>query len=160
MFLLPKAFHAITAYFSRTQPERELSVPVVALTGSAGDRTVLEKIASADHLELHFADTCGQAWAEVNRLQARVVICRHNPERMEWQALVRILAMADSHPCVILIFGMVDAYLLREVVANGGYDVVSSPLREDDTAQAISRALLHWKREPRGTHRLPNLARV
>lgn len=101
----------------------------------------------------------------MNRLQARVVLCRHDPERMEWQDLVRILAMADSHPCVILILGTVDGYLLRdvllrEVVANGGFDVVSTPLAEDDTALAIGRALLHWKSAARGTHRPSILARV
>ena len=106
---------------------------------------MLGEIAGPEHLEIHFAETCGEAWNMANALQAPVVLCERDVPGMEWQDVVRILAAAAPHPCVIMTSTVVDDYVWREIVTRGGYDVVARPLRSDDAARAIRLAMSYWK---------------
>jgi DNA-binding NtrC family response regulator len=128
--------------------------PVVALVTAERDRDLLKDIGARDHLEIHFANTCGDAWNVANRLHSPVVVCERDLSGMEWQDAVRILASAVPHPCVILTSAVVDDYLWRETVARGGYDVLVSPLREDEAARSIRLALSYWKSTSRGSAHL------
>jgi DNA-binding NtrC family response regulator len=119
--------------------------PVVALIRNDHDRARLSEIAGQEHLEVHFADTCSEAWNAINRLQSPVVLCERDLPHIEWQDAVRILATALSHPCVILTSPVVDDYVLREIVMRGGYDVLATPLRCDDAARTIRLAMTYWK---------------
>lgn len=125
-------------------------MPVVALLKGDHDRGLLANIASRDRLDIHFAETCGEAWNTANRLKSPVILCERDLPGMEWQDVVRILASAASHPCVILISRVVDDYLWKEIVARGGYDVLVTPLREEDATRSIRLALSYWKNTSRG----------
>jgi DNA-binding NtrC family response regulator len=122
--------------------------PVVALIRNDHDRARLSEIASQEYLEVHFADTCSDAWNAINKLQSPVVLCERDLPYIEWQDAVRILASALSHPCVILTSPVVDDYVWREIVSRGGYDVLATPLRCDDAARAIRLAMTYWKTTP------------
>jgi DNA-binding NtrC family response regulator len=119
--------------------------PIVALIRNDQDRELLREIAGREHLDIHFAETCGEAWNTANRLQPLVVLCERDVPGMQWQDAVRILASAAPHPCVILTSPVVDDYVWREIVTRGGYDVLARPLRGDDAVRAIRLALTYWK---------------
>ncbi len=131
------------------------AVPVVALITEGHDRQLLEGIGIRDHLDIHFADTCNEAWNAANRLKSPVVLCERDVPGIEWGDAVRILASAVPHPCVILTSRVVDDYLWKEIVARGGYDVLATPLREVDAARSIKLALSYWKNTSRGNASLP-----
>lgn len=122
---------------------------VVALIRGERDRDLLRDIGSRDHLYVHFAETCGEAWNAANRLRSPVILCESDLPGMKWKDTVRILASAISHPCVILTSPVLDAYLGKEIFATGGYDVLETPLRAEEAAKSINLALLHWKRNLR-----------
>jgi DNA-binding NtrC family response regulator len=130
-------------HFGRaSQPE---PAQIVALVRDGRDREMLSKIADREHLDIHFADTCGEAWSTANRLRPPVVLCERDVPGMEWQDTVRILASAEPHPCVILTSRIVDEYVWREIVSRGGYDVLARPLRNEDATRAIRLAMTYWK---------------
>lgn len=125
--------------------------PVVALILNDHDRRRLSEIAVHERIEVHFADTCSEAWNAINRLRSPVVLCERDLPYIEWQDAVRILASALSHPCIILTSPVVDDYVWREIVSRGGYDVLARPLRCDDAARAIRLAMTSWKTTRRTT---------
>ena len=140
---------------SKAGPHGSLAVPVVALVREGCDRELLEGIGIRDHLDIHFADTCGEAWNATNRLKSPVVLCERNIPGIEWPDAVRILASAVPHPCIILTSTVVDDHLRTEIVARGGYDVLATPMRDADTTRSIKLALSYWKNTSRGNARLP-----
>jgi DNA-binding NtrC family response regulator len=121
------------------------ATPVVALIRDGHDRNLLETIGTKDNLDIHFADTCDEAWNSANRFRSPVVLCGRDVPGIEWPDAVRILASAVPHPCVILTSPVTDEYLWKEIVARGGYDVLATPLREADTTRSIRLALSYWK---------------
>ena len=131
--------------FGRASLPVYVATPIVALIRNLEDRELLADIAGTEHLEIHFAETCGEAWNIANRLQAPVVLCERDLPGMAWQDMVRILAAAAPHPCVILTSQVVDDYVWREIVTRGGYDVLARPLRGDDAVRAIRLAVTYWK---------------
>ena len=125
-------------------------MPVVALIRDHHDRSLLAAIGRRDRLDVHFADSCGEAWDAANRLQSPVVLCARDVPGMEWRDVVRILASAVPHPCVILTSPVADDNLWKEIVARGGYDVLATPLRDVDASRSIKLALSYWKSTSRG----------
>ena len=133
-----------------TPPGAVPPISVVALIRDHHDRSLLAAIGKGDHLDVHFADTCDEAWNAANRLQSPVVLCTRDVPGMEWRDAVRILASAVPHPCVILTSPVADDYLWKEIVASGGYDLLATPLRDVDASRSIKLALSYWKNTSRG----------
>lgn len=152
-------WNPIRSFFGRisgnVRSEPPAGTPVVALIRRGRDRDLLQGIAVRDHLNIHFASTCDEAWNAANRLNSPVVLCEREVPSLEWHDAVRILASAVPRPCVILISRVVDDYVWKEIVAKGGYDVLASPLREADATRCIRLALAYWKSTSRGSVRLP-----
>lgn len=129
------------------------ATPVVALIRDGHDRSLLEAVGTKDNLDIHFAESCDEAWNSANRLHSPVVLCGRDVPGIGWPDAVRILASAVPHPCVILTSRVTDEYLWKEIVARGGYDVLATPLREADTVRAIRLALSYWKSAAKGSTR-------
>lgn len=150
---------AIRSFFSKVSGKRGAGapapMPVVALIRSARDRDLLRSIGARDHLDIHFADTCSEAWYTANRLNSPVVLCERDAPGIEWQHVLRILGSAVSHPCVILTSPVVD----DEIVTRGAYDVLAEPLRDADTTRAIRLAASYWKNTERSRVRSATLRR-
>ncbi len=130
---------------SLSRDKTSLATPVVALIRDGQDRDLLELIGIRDHLDIHFADTCDEAWNTANRLQSPVVLCGRDVPGIEWPDAVRMLASAVPRPCVILTSPVTDSYMWKEIVERGGYDVLATPLRDADATRAIRLALSYWK---------------
>jgi hypothetical protein len=130
-----------------------LAVPIVALIHDSQDRDLLELIGIRDRLNIHFVDTCDEAWNTANRVRSPVILCARDAPGIEWRNAVRILARADTHPCVILTSPVTDPYLWKEIAERGGYDVLATPLRDADFTRSIRLALSYWKSTARGNAR-------
>jgi AmiR/NasT family two-component response regulator len=155
---MPPIWNTIESFFkkiSRKPGGAAAPMPIVALIQDQHDRSLLTAIGKRDHLDVHFADTCGEAWYAANRLQSPVVLCARDVPGIEWPDAVRILALAVPRPCVILTSPVADDYLWKEIVARGGYDVLATPLRDADASRSIKLALSYWKNTSRGHVGLP-----
>jgi len=150
---VPQLWKAIRSFFAETAPDGApnggSSTSLVALLKSGSDRDLLAGVAARDKLNIHFVETCADAWSTANRLNSAVILCERDIPGIEWQDEVRMLASASPHPCVILVSRVVDDYLWKETVARGGYDVLATPLRDDDVTRSIRLALSYWKNTSR-----------
>jgi hypothetical protein len=62
----------------------------------------------------------------------------------EWRAVVTGFAAASGGACIMLVSKVIDDYLWSELVANGGYEVLRKPLREDEVFRSVRMAWSYW----------------
>jgi len=117
---------------------------VIGLITGDADRRALAGICSRNRWNLLFAGTRREARSALDRLKAPVILCDRDLPGDGWRATVEDLASSPHHACIILVSGVVDAYLWNEVVLTGGFDVLSKPLREDDVVRAVRLAWSYW----------------
>ena len=55
-----------------------------------------------------------------------------------------LLSAVSAGACILLISRVVDDYLWNDVVMSGRYDVLRSPLREDDVVRNVRLAWSYW----------------
>jgi CheY-like chemotaxis protein len=149
---LPSVRQVIHSLFGRPTPSPESlppSIPVVALIVSGQDRNVLTCASGEEPLDLHFVESFEEACAVANRLTVPVILLDRDLPGTDWRVILQSLA-ASAHPaCVILVSGVADDNLLREVIRLGGYDVLPKPLREDAVARVLKLALSYWASVPK-----------
>ena len=149
---LPSVRQVIHSLFARTTPNPGTlppRIPVVALIVSEEDRGVLTRASGEEPLDVHFIESFEEACAVANRLTVPVILLDRDWPRTDWRVILQSLA-ASAHPaCVILVSGVADDNLLREVIRLGGYDVVPKPLREDAVARVLKLALSYWTSIPK-----------
>jgi DNA-binding NtrC family response regulator len=126
------------------QEQPPVQVVIVALIVDEQDRGLLTIVAARNHWVVQFADTCGQAWAVLNQLKAPIILCDRRLPGTDWRDAVYMMALSSHRACAILLSQVVDDYLWNEVIRVGGYDVLSTPLREDDLVRSVRLASSYW----------------
>jgi FixJ family two-component response regulator len=100
-------------------------------------------------MDVYFGDSFEETYALAHRLTVAVILLDRDWPGTDWRVTLRNLA-ASAHPaCVILVSGVADDNLLREVIRLGGYDVLPKPLREDAVARVLKLALFYWTNVPK-----------
>lgn len=144
---LPNLWQVLHSVFTGRTPGRKAlpqRVPVVAAVVSEQDRHVLASISGQELLELHFVESCEEAYAVANQLAAPVILYDRDVPGAEWRTAIRSLAASPHRACVILMSGVVDDYLRQELIRRGGYEVLLKPLRADNISRMIKLALSYW----------------
>src|SRR4051812_15620575 len=114
---MPSIWQVIHSVFTGSDPRQTAApewIPVVALVASNQDRYVLATLSGHDRLEVHFVDSCEEAYSTAKRLSAPVILLDRDAPGTEWKAAVKNLADSPNGACVILISGVVDDYLRQE----------------------------------------------
>ncbi len=132
-----------------TEPVTSIVVPVVALIINEEDRRAVSQISGTpisgrETWEVHFAESCEEAFVLAGRLSAPVILLDRDWPGMEWKPTVARLAALPRRACVVLISGVADTYLWQEVVRQDGYDVLPKPLRMEDVARVTRSAFSYW----------------
>ena len=117
---------------------------IIGLVTSDEDRRLLAGICNRNGWYLLYADTCEEARAALDKLKAPVILCDRDLPGKGWRETVEGLASSPHRACIILVSGVLDAYLWDEVVRTGGYDVLYKPLREDDVVRSVRLAWSYW----------------
>jgi DNA-binding NtrC family response regulator len=139
------AEHRSASPSTKTAPQIEPRIPIVALVVSDHDREVLNCISSREPLDIHFAESHVDAWEAMNRLNSPVILYDRDWPNAEWRTTVQALASSPHRSCVILASRVADDYLWQELIRCGGYDLLAKPFRADDVARALKLALSYWK---------------
>ena len=149
---MPNIWQVIHSVFKGGAPRQTATparIPVVALVASDQDRCVLASLSGQHRLEIHFVESCEEAYSAANRLAAPVILLDRDLPRTEWKTAVKSLADSPHGACVILMSGVVDDYLRQELIRRGGYDVLPKPLRADQVAPLVKLALSYWESAPK-----------
>jgi len=120
------------------------TISVIALGVNDPDRNLLIKASVQHNWKMQFSVTCGEAWFLLEQTKAPIILCDRDIEDAEWRDVMRMMASSTHGACAILLSRVVDDYLWNEVIANGGYDVVSKPLREEDVVRSVRLAWSYW----------------
>jgi FixJ family two-component response regulator len=108
------------------------------------DRNLLIKASAQHNWTMQFSVTCGEAWFLLEQTKAPIILFDRDIEDAEWRDVVKMMASTTHHACAILLSRVADDYLWNEVIANGGYDVVPKPLREEDVVRSVRLAWSYW----------------
>jgi CheY-like chemotaxis protein len=120
-------------------------ISIVALVVSDHDREVLNCISNHEPVDIHFAESHGDAWEAMNRLNSAVILYDRDWPNAEWRTTVQAFASSPHRSCVILASRVADDYLWQELIRCGGYDLLAKPFRPDDVTRAFKLALSYWR---------------
>jgi AmiR/NasT family two-component response regulator len=115
---------------------------IVALLGEC-ERTVVLDLSGRRDWDMHFAATSPDARLLIDRVKAQIVFMDRDLAGPDWRQTMSSFASL-SRTCIVLVSGVVDAYLWNEAVRYGGYEVLSKPLREEDVSRAVRLAWSYW----------------
>lgn len=144
---IPNVWQVIHSVFTSGTPSRKAlpaRIPVVAMVVSEQDRRVLTSVSEQELWELHLVESCEEACTVASRLAAPVILFDRDLPGADWRTAVRSLAASPHRACVILMSGVVDEYLLQELIRRGGYELLPKPLRAESIARVIKLALSYW----------------
>jgi DNA-binding NtrC family response regulator len=91
---------------------------------------------------LHLSVSCESAVEFLGTNKAAVAICEEALPDAGWQAAARILNSVPHAPMFVVIGS--DKPLLDEVLAIGGFDVLTRPLREAEVIWTVASAWHQW----------------
>ena len=89
--------------------------------------------------------TCSEAIHLLKRRLIPVVLCERDLPDGSWKDIVERTAQAANPPAVIVSSRLADDGLWSEVLASGGYNVLSKPFNESEVFRDVSLAWLDWK---------------
>jgi len=117
---------------------------VIGLVPGYEDRLLLTGTCRRNCWRLFLTDTYEGARTALDQLQAPVIIYDRDLPGKAWREAVEELAGSPRRACVIMMSAVLDAFLLDEVLRNGGYDVLCKPLREAEVVRAVRLASWYW----------------
>ena len=112
-------------------------VRVIALTRDADGWHALHSIAESEKWMLLWAHTAERAKELIARYRAGVVICDRDLPNEDWRRVVSELGAIRPAVCTLLASHVADEYLWRELVQQGGFEILAKPFARDRVARAI-----------------------
>jgi DNA-binding NtrC family response regulator len=131
----------------RNQPRHPVEPPpaLLAVLSNAGERQLVTELSHNNGWSLTVAATLEQAQAGIANKRLAVVLLDRDLGESDWRSMVRSFTCLHPAPCVILASFVSDHYLFEEVIHQGGYDVVSKPLKLEEVSRITRLALTFWK---------------
>ena len=118
----------------------ETRVQVLAISIWLNDRLVLEQLGKREGWSLRFTNSPPDAFRLAMEKHFDVVLCDRNQPGYPWREVVDRLAENSPRSRILLVAPDTDNYLWRDVIQQGGYGVLSRPLRDSEALHTISVA--------------------
>jgi DNA-binding NtrC family response regulator len=118
---------------------------VLVITTSASDQVFYRSVRGRGEWDMVIAQSAPEALRLVATQAFPIVLCDRDLPGWGWREVLAKMVEASPRICFLLTSRVSDAYLWREVVAHGGYDVVGKPLEEDVVVRTLRRAWYYWK---------------
>ena len=134
----------LTDWFKRTKQTRRPAEPrlnILALSMSLDDRLLLEQLAKRRDWTLRFTHSPQEGFTLATQSHFEVVLCDRNQYGYPWREVIDRLASISPQSCILLVSPVKEDYLWRDVLQQGGYDVLARPLREPAVLHAIDAVL-------------------
>jgi DNA-binding NarL/FixJ family response regulator len=124
---------------ARPAPKRPLRILVVAI--SLVDRILLEQLGKQYDWEIRFTNSPGWGFALASQSHFELILCDRNQVGYPWREVMGRLAAISPRSCILLVSPVNHDYLWRDVLQQGGYDVLARPMREDAVLHAVDAAI-------------------
>jgi len=119
-------------------------ITILSLLADQEDRSVIANLARLNQWEVVSTENVDQAAGISERSDPQIVLLDRDVAGQDWRKSMAALVAASSGACVVLVSKVLDDYLWNEVVCNGGYEVLSKPLREDEVFRTVRLARSYW----------------
>ncbi len=120
-------------------PEKRLSILVVSMF--LGDRLLLEQLGKQRDWELKFTNSAREGFALASRNRFELILCDRNQVGHPWREVMGRLAAVSPRSCILLVSPVNLDYLWGDVLQQGGYDVLTRPLREKAVLDVFDAAV-------------------
>lgn len=120
--------------------ERRLRILVLRMPLS--DLFLLERLGKKHAWEVRFTTSPREGFRLASQSQFELILCDCNQAEYHWRGVIERLAANCPRSCILLVSPVSDDYLRRDVLQQGGHDVLVRPLREESalrSIQAVSR---------------------
>lgn len=130
-----------------TEDQKNRSAQVLAVCPRAADRTRLREILQGTKVNLHESATWTEGTEELRRCRPQVVICEALLPDADWKEVLWGTSSLAAAPRIIVVSNHADESLWAEVLNLGGYDVLPTPLVEDEVIRVVGLAWQNWRNE-------------
>ena len=131
-----------------THPLPTSRITILSVLRSLPDRLLLDEISRRNDWDIVFALASEEAQDLLKQIRPQIILVDREIQGQDWRRVVSSLAAASGGACVLLVSRVIDDYLWNEVVMNGGYDVLRTPLSAADVLRNVRLAWSYWN----GTH--------
>ena len=118
----------------------EVRIRILAISVFLNDRVTLEQLGKREGWELKFTNSPRDAFRLVTERHFEVILCDRNQYGYPWREVMERLAQHSPHSRILLVSPVTGDYLWRDVVQQGGHDILPRPLREWDELPVIRAA--------------------
>jgi DNA-binding response OmpR family regulator len=123
----------------RRAPEGRLKI--LALSMFLEDRFVLERLGRQHDWELQFTSSPREGLKLSSQSHFELILCDRDQPGYPWREVMYRLAACSPRSCIFLVSPVSDDHLWRDVLQQGGYDVLIRPLREESALHAVEAVL-------------------
>ncbi len=120
---------------------------VLALTSSATDQAFYRSLKARGQWDMEITQSVPEALRMLSAGSFSIVVFDREFPGWDWRDLLVRIVERSPRSCCLLASRVSDEYLWREVVARGGYDVVTKPLADPAVSLTLQRAWYYWKTE-------------
>jgi hypothetical protein len=121
-----------------------LPVNLVCFVGNDTDRSLMESLGQRNHWGVSFPATRAEAERLLHELKPQIMLFDRDIAGPDWRKFVAGFSAASSGVCIMLLSTVIDDNLWNDLVANGGYELLRRPLREDEVSRAVRMAWSYW----------------
>lgn len=118
---------------------------VLAVLSDPADRSLVTGLAPDDRCSIEVSESIEKGRSGSAGKPIAVVLLDRDLALPDWRPLVREFSSLPSAPCVILASAVFDDYLFQELTHQGGYDVITKPLKLEELRRISRLALTFWK---------------
>ena len=125
-------------------PVAERRLRILVLRMPLPDLFLLERVGKKHAWEVRFTTSPQEGFRLASRSHFELILCDCNQPEHHWRGVLERLAASSPRSCILLVSPVSDDYLRRDVLQQGGHDVLVRPLREESalySVQALSRSI-------------------
>jgi len=123
------------------RPIPEERVRILALSLFLEDRFLLERLGKRYNWELRFAISPRDGFSLASQSHFDLILCDRHQPGYPWREVMDRVASSSPRSCILLVTPVSDDHLWREVLQQGGYDVLMRPLSEEGALHAVQSAM-------------------
>jgi len=135
-------------HFARILSKRRTTsipaIPILCLIGEETDRSLIASLCLRHQWGVSFSGNRAEAERMLHQLTPQIMLFDRDIAGQEWREFVAGFAAVSPGGCIMLLSKVIDDNLWNDLVANGGYEVLRKPLREDEVARAVRMARSYW----------------
>ena len=122
-------------------PVAERRLRILVLRMPLPDLFLLERLGKKHAWEVRFTTSPREGFRLASQSHFELILCDCNQAEYHWRGVIERLAASSPRSCILLVSPVSDDYLRRDVLQEGGHDVLVRPLREESALQSVQSAI-------------------